>query len=221
MENIPESKDLELLFLIVNYGLGSKVVKSAKQKGVSGGTVFIGRGTTKSHLLKLLDLSDTRKEIALLIGEKTIANNALEALNNEFTFNKPHHGIAFSMPVTGLFGARSSNYNNIKESRGVENTMSKAIFVIVDKGKAQAAIEAAAKAGSRGGTIINSRGSGIHETSKLFSMDIEPEKEIVLILAKSSQIEAIVASISSELKIEEPGNGIMFTLDVTKTYGLF
>ena len=224
MENIPNHKDneLELLFIIINYGLASKVVKSAKQRGVSGGTIFLGKGTSQNHLLKILDLSDVRKEIAILIGEKAVANDALNALNEEFAFNKPHHGIAFSMPVSGLFGTRNNSCYNINtESRGDNDTMHKAIFVIVDKGKAESVIESAIKAGARGGTIINSRGSGIHETSKLFSMEIEPEKEIVLVVAKSILVESIISSIRTELKLDDPGNGIMFTIDVNEAYGLY
>lgn len=222
MENIPDNKynELELLFLILNDGMGSKVIKSAKQKGLSGGTILLGKGTSKSHLLKLLDLSDIRKEIALMIGEKTVANNALSELEKEFRFDKPHHGIAFSIPVSGLFGTRNCCYYKNNESRGAKITMHKAIFVIVDKGNAEAVIESAIKAGSRGGTIINSRGSGIHETSKLFSMEIEPEKEIVLIVAESDKTDSIITSIRTDLKIDEPGNGIMFIIDVNQTYGL-
>jgi nitrogen regulatory protein PII len=91
----------------------------------------------------------------------------------------------------------------------------------VDRGKAEDVIDAATKAGSKGGTIINARGSGIHETSKLFSMDIEPEKEIVIILSEVESTEKIVSSIRSHLKIDEPGNGIIFIQDVNKTYGIY
>jgi nitrogen regulatory protein PII len=41
-------------------------------------------------------------------------------------------------------------------------------------------------------------------------MDIEPEKEIVMILSEKDSTEAIVASIRKKLKIDEPGNGIIF-----------
>ncbi|HHT50608.1 MAG TPA: P-II family nitrogen regulator [Eubacteriaceae bacterium] len=94
------------------------------------------------------------------------------------------------------------------------------IFVIVNKGKAEAVIEAAEYAGSRGGTIISGRGSGIHERATLFSMTIEPEKEIVLIISKKEKTEDIASSINKSLEIENPGNGIMFILDLKKTYGL-
>ncbi|MDF2841081.1 MAG: nitrogen regulatory protein, partial [Clostridia bacterium] len=68
---------------------------------------------------------------------------------------------------------------------------------------------------------INARGSGIHETSKLFSMEIEPEKEIVLIISEEQLTEAIAGSIKEELKIDEPGNGVIFIQEVNKTYGLY
>ncbi len=211
---------IELLSVIVNFGLGSKVLKIAKQNGILGGTIFLGKGTANSHLLEILDLSDVRKEIVLMVAEKSIASQAIEEINRRFDFNKPKHGIAYTIPITSLLGASCGNYYNLKEGRGVENTMYHAIFTVVDKGNAETVIDAATSAGSRGATIINARGSGIHENNMLFSMAIEPEKEIVMILAKSELTEAIVAAIRENLKIDDPGNGIMFIQDVNKTYGL-
>lgn len=221
MENRNDKKEIELFCIIVNFGLGSKVVKLAKQNGASGGTVFLGKGTIKNRILELLDLCDVRKEIVLMIAEKTTAYNILEKLNKDLNFSKPNHGIAFSTSVKGLLGSRCRELNDIIESRGVEKPMYNSIFVVVDKGKAEDVIEAATKAGSKGGTIIKARGSGIHETSKLFAMDIEPEKEIVLILSENHLTEPIVSSIRQELQIDEPGNGIVFIQDVNKTYGLY
>lgn len=216
MEN--NLQEIELFCVIVNFGVGSKVVKIAKKNGITGGTVFLGRGTVNSRILKWLDLDDMRKEIVLMLGEKSETHKALEAIASELALHKPNHGIAFTTPVKNLIG--SCRYKNVKEGRGGEKPMYDAIFTIVDRGKAEDVVEAATKAGSKGATIIHGRGSGIHETSKLFFMEIEPEKEIVLILAEQSLTEAITDSIRKELKIEEPGRGIMFIVEVSKTYGL-
>lgn len=217
----PEHKEIELFFIIVNFGSGSKVIKIAKKNGVSGGTVFLGKGTVKNRLLKLLDLSDIRKEIVLMIAEKNRAYTTMQNLNKELAFNKPNHGIAFSLPIKAIMGARGSNYDDDDMERGAEYTMYNAIFVIVDKGVAEDVIDAATKAGSRGGTIFRARGSGIHETQKLFSMAIEPEKEVVLILSEDALTKDIVNSIKNNIDIDKPGKGVMFILDVNKTYGLF
>ena len=51
-------------------------------------------------------------------------------------------------------------------------------------------------------------------------MDIEPEKEIVLILSEKKDTEAIISSIREKLNIKEPGKGIIFVQEVSKVYGL-
>lgn len=221
MHNSPESKEFELLCIIVNFGRGSDVIKFSKQCGITGGTVFLGKGTIKNALLEFLDIAETRKEIVLMAAESTTAYNVLEELNKKFNFSKPHHGIAFSTSIISIIGTKSCICKVDKESGEVRNSMYNVITVVVDKGKAESVIDAATKAGSKGGTIINARGSGIHETSKLFSMEIEPEKEIVLILSEKNLTEAITASINEQLEMNKPGNGIIFVQDVNKTYGLY
>lgn len=222
MFNDTEVSEFELAFIIVNFGKGSKVLQTAKKHGIPGGTIFLGKGTVKNRLLELLAINDVRKEIVILVSDRKTLFQAIEQLDHKFKFSKPNHGIVFTTPVGRVIGARSwQKGTTLKEDRGVVKIMYDAITVVVEKGNAELVIDAATEAGSKGGTIINARGSGIHETSKLFSMDIEPEKEMVLILSKKESTDAIVSSIREKLKIDEPGNGIIFIQDVTKTYGLY
>lgn len=143
----------------------------------------------------------------------------MEDLDNKFNFHKPNHGIAFSTSVANLIGA---SYNISSEDRKIEGeeNMYNAIFVVVDRGLAENVMDAAKGAGAKGGTIINARGSGIHETQKLFAMEIEPEKEIVLILTETKITEDVTRAINEKMELSKPGHGIMFVLDVNKTYGL-
>ncbi|WP_174615891.1 P-II family nitrogen regulator [Virgibacillus ihumii] len=216
-----ELANLELVCIVVNFGLGSKVMQTAKKNGISGGTVLVGKGTIKSRLLEMLGLTNVKKEIILLGSSKETASQMLERLNEKFKFTKPNHGIAFTTSINQIFGARSFKSDRMMENGGANDKMYHAITVIIEKGNAEDVIDAATEAGSKGGTIINARGSGIHETSKVFSMEIEPEKEIVLILSEKESTEAIVSSIRKKLKIDEPGNGIIFVQDINSTYGLY
>ncbi|WOO36283.1 P-II family nitrogen regulator [Anaerocolumna sp. AGMB13020] len=213
--------NIELIRIIVNLGMGSKLLKTAKENGISGGTVLLAHGTASNTIWDYLGLSDVRKEVVLLLADSETAQRSLEIMNKEYKFDKPNHGIAFTTSISAAVGSRSCSCNNMENERGVSNTMYHIITTIVEKGNAEKVIDAATKAGSKGGTIINGRGSGIHETSRLFSMDIEPEKEIVLILSEAADTEAIVNSIKNDLKIDEPGNGIIYVQDVNRTFGIY
>lgn len=216
-----EYLQIELLYTIVNDGMGKKILKKAKSHGVMGGTIMLGKGTVNNRLLDYLGLSDVRKEIVIMLADRETALNVADILNIEYEFEKPNHGIAFTTSICGVMGNRNYRCDHINEERGVEEHMYHVINVVVDKGRAEDAVDAATKAGAKGGTIINARGSGIHETSKVFSMDIEPEKEIVIILSEADKTEAIATAIRDKLKIEEPGNGIIYIQDTNRTYGIY
>lgn len=222
MNNDFKRQEIELICVIVNFGLGSKVISSAKRSGVTGGTIAIGKGTVNSRILDFFGLSDIRKEVVYMAAEKNTAYHALEELNNEFDFSKPNHGIAFTTSIIGLVGTKSFAGEQMpdRSERGVDHTMYHIITTIVDKGKAEEVISAATQAGSKGGTVLNARGSGIHETSKLFAMEIEPEKEVVIILSEADKTNGIVETIRENLKIDDPGNGIIFVQDTNRTYGI-
>lgn len=213
-------KNFELFVYIVNHNDGSRVMKLAKKCGVQGTTAFLGHGTIDSSLLDFLGLNDVRKELVMMVTEKEIGTLAMDEIKRNLKLEKQGRGIAFSLNVTRMVGTRGDFTENHNENRGEKN-MYEAIFVIVDKGRGELVIDAAKKAGSRGATLINARGSGIHERSKLFTMDIEPEKEIILILSERDATEKIIDTVAEETEISKPGNGILFTCDLTRTMGLY
>jgi nitrogen regulatory protein PII len=214
-------KELVLITVIIEHGKGSRVLRIARENGLSGGTVLMADGTISNGLLNFLGISDIRKEMILMAAERRAADTALNQLNNELHFEKPHHGIAFVTSLCRVSGASSLNCILDDDFNGEGENMYQVINVIVDKGRAEDVIDAATAAGSRGGTIINARGAGIHETKKVFSMEIEPEKEIIMILSKSETTDGIIKSIAEKLDIEKPGNGIIFVQKALKTFGLY
>lgn len=220
MENVSLLTDYQLLVVIVHFGLGSKVLKIAKQHGINGGTIVLGKGTHKRPLLEFLELAETRKEIVMMIAPLRYVNPALEALNEKLKLEKPNHGIAFVIPVAKFMGMGKYDRTLTLSEGGDIMTEYQAIFTVVDKGRGQEVVDAATQAGAKGATIINARGSGIHETSKLFNMEVEPEKEMVLILAKHEIVSDVISTISTQLELEKPGNGILFVQEVHQTYGI-
>ncbi len=94
------------------------------------------------------------------------------------------------------------------------------IVTIVNKGDAADVIQASKKAGAEGGTVMNGRGSGIRENTKIFGIPIEPEKELVLTLIDRQKTDQALQAITSALDLNEPGKGIAFVIEVEKTVGI-
>ncbi|MFZ2257206.1 MAG: P-II family nitrogen regulator [Clostridiaceae bacterium] len=221
MFNVTHNLNAELITVIVNQGWGSRILKSAKKSGAKGGTIILGKGTVRSKFFDFIGLNELHKEVLYMIAEKNEAYRILAELNQEFEFAKRGHGIAYSTSVCQIVGSKNVVCANLDEEGEREQLNYQVITIIVDKGRAELAIEAAEAAGSKGGTILNARGAGIHEVSRVFAMDVEPEKEVVLILSEASSTDAIIESISRKLNIGERGNGIIFVQNANKTYGIF
>ena len=207
-----------LICCIVNMGDSSKLLKIASKYGARDAIISIGKGTVHNQILQFLQINETRKEIITMIVETETASAAIKGISKDMAFDKPHHGIGFSCLISEFIGSNEIEKN--KKVSEVKASMYNAIYVIVDKGRAEEVIEAAKKVGARGGTIINARHSGLHETQKLFSIEIEPEKEKALIITKAESKDDIVEAIKAQLKTYDSDEDIIFVLDVNEAYGL-
>lgn len=94
------------------------------------------------------------------------------------------------------------------------------IVTIVSKGRASLVVDAARKAGAEGGTIMYGRGTGIHETQRIFNIPIEPEKEVVLTLVPQEITDQVADAIDKAANLSEPGHGIAFVVDVKRVMGI-
>ena len=208
-----------MICCVLNMGDASKALRFARKYQVRGGTIHYGSGTVHHWLLDLLQVNESQKEILNMIIEDELASAAMKGISEDMQFHKHNHGIAFSYPVSAFIGSTNANSER-KETIEEKKSMYKAIYTVVDKGKADEVIEAANSAGARGGTIIHARGAGIHEAQKLFGLEIEPEKEEVLVITKDDIADAVVQAIRIKLRIDEPGTGIIFVVDIQEVYGL-
>jgi nitrogen regulatory protein PII len=94
------------------------------------------------------------------------------------------------------------------------------IVTIVNRGFAEEVVCAAKAAGAEGGTIVNGRGTGVHENAKLFGITIEPEKEIVLTLIDRAKTKNVLEAITKSVDLNKPGKGVAFVLGVEKAIGI-
>lgn len=94
------------------------------------------------------------------------------------------------------------------------------IITIVNRGFDDVVMEAARSAGAHGGTVLHARGAGIHEAEKFFGISIQPEKDVILILAKHEDKKEIMHAIRNEVGLHKEGRGLSFSLPVEDVCGI-
>ncbi len=95
-----------------------------------------------------------------------------------------------------------------------------AVFCIVNIGFTDLVMEAAKKAGARGGTVITARGTANSEAEKVFQITVQPEKELVMMLVPTAIKDNVLHALYKEVGLDTPGQGIAFTVPVDKAVGL-
>jgi nitrogen regulatory protein PII len=94
------------------------------------------------------------------------------------------------------------------------------IVSIVRKGWGDAVLEASMKAGAHGGTVLFGRGIGRNEQQKVFGIQIEPEKEIVLTVVPAEIKDTVLQAIVRAAELGSPGHGLAFIVPIEQVAGV-
>ena len=94
-----------------------------------------------------------------------------------------------------------------------------AIFCIVNAGFSDAVMDAAKELGARGGTVIHARGTANSDAEKLYQITIQPEKEIVMIIARATEADAILEGLYRVVGTSSNAEGVVFALPVDEALG--
>ena len=95
----------EVIFAIVNSGYAEDAMEVAREQGVRGGTILNARGVAREAEAAFFGITiHAEKEILMMVVEKEIRDNVLNALYKQMGMGKKAQGIAFSLPVSDVAG---------------------------------------------------------------------------------------------------------------------
>jgi len=229
-QELLDSLDFKLIVTIVKKGAAKKVVKAAKRAHAGGSTILLGIGHgIHEHATFLGFHLEPEKEIVLTAVPSSLLGSVLAAIAEDCNIDKPGNGIGFVIDIRHIAGISHQpetkcdvQFEKEKEmGSGMASPIAYELIVtIVNKGMADTVVDATKQAGAEGGTIVYGRGTGIHEQAKLFSITIEPEKELVLTLIDREKTQQVMKSILEAADLDAPGKGIAFVLPVERTVGI-
>ena len=95
----------EVIFAIVNAGFAEEVMEVAKEQGARGGTILNARGAAGEEAAAFFGITfHAEKEILMMVVEKEVRDNILNAIYKQMGMGKKAQGIAFSLPVSDVAG---------------------------------------------------------------------------------------------------------------------
>lgn len=221
-----DNQKITVLFTIIPYHHKELLEKIFDQYRLPLNLLFHGEGTATSELMEMFGLEDTKKLVAIsFVRERRIAP-LYELLQDKLRLDQSGTGIAFTLPLSSISGYLPtilSECENLNQETKEEPFMTNAyelIVTIVSNGYYDQVMEAAKAVGAKGGTVIHAKGLGSSEVVKFLGITIQPEKDVVLILADKDKRNAMMEKISEKAGLNTPGKGISFSVPITSALGL-
>lgn len=217
---------LYLMTTIVDRKIANKYVDLYKENDLNVMFVTLGLGTASNDILDYLGLDNPEKAVAFSVLQEDSWLEIKKQLQKKLQIDAPGGGIAFIIPLSSIGGKKTLNFllenedYQKQEESTLKNTTHDLIIVISEQGYTNLIMDAARAAGAHGGTVIHAKGTGMEAAEKFMGVSLAAEKEIVFIVAKTEEKNAIMQAVMKEAGLESKAKAITFSLPVTDTAGL-
>ena len=214
---------MSAIFTIVERGKGAAAIKLFTRNQVYLHTQFPGKGTATSEIMDILGLGSTEKDIIISYATSAAAALLLNKLDNDLRGAVTSGGIAFSVPLTGLSNLVLATVTYKTDLRKGDAKMSSEhksenslILITCNQGTSDVVMEAAKKAGARGGTVFRARLSGVEELEGSYGLELTPEKEILMIIVPNNIRNAVMESVNQNHGLHSEAEAVICSLSVDR-----
>ena len=218
--------NIYLMTTIVDRKIVKKYLELYQENDLQVMFISLGFGTANNEVLDYLGLESTEKAVALSVIEEHTWVSVKKQLEKKLHIDAPGGGIAFTTPLSSVGGKKAlqflienENYQKEEETT-LKDTSHELIVVIAEQGYTNLIMDAARGAGAYGGTVIHAKGTGKEAAEKFMGVSLALEKEIIYIVTKTEQKNAIMSAIMKEAGLDSKAKAITFSLPVTDTVGL-
>lgn len=234
---------LRWMAAIVDRGKGGRAASIFHQYNHEILLVARAHGTAGFAVMDCLGLDEPEKDLVLGIASRSDAHRVMDILKREMEFHKPGHGIAFSLPLSGISAAVSNclkGWNagcdeqeadappkqitatacSKEDTPMTEPIQYDLIATVIPPDLSATVMEAARKAGCQGGTLIKAREIGSEGEKKIFGLTLSQEKVILLILTPLQQKRPILKAVCETVLKETGEHAIAISLAVDEVEGI-
>ncbi len=216
---------IKALISITKRGSGNKMVDFYKKNRLHYDFICLGAGTANSEILDYLGLETNEKDVVITMLPEAKIPEIMRGVTEEFKLKSPGKGIVFTVPLTAVSARMHKilckNMNVDKETAVMESDKKyELILTILNRGYVDKAMQAAKKAGARGGTILHARRVGFEDVENIFGFTIQPEKDIIMILTETGLRAEIMKNITEAVGINTEAKALLLSLPVDEISGI-
>lgn len=217
---------VKILISVTKRGNGNKMVDFYKKNNLHYDFICLGTGAANSEILDYLGLETNEKDVVITMIPQAKTKEIISGITEEFGLSYPGKGIVFTIPLTTVSArvqkilCKNINMEN-KETAAMESDKKyELILTILNRGYIEEAMQAAKKAGAKGGTILHARRVGFEDMENIFGFTIQPEKDVVMILTESTMRADIMKSITEAVGINTEAKALLLSLPVDEISGI-
>lgn len=184
-------------------------------------------GTASSEMMDIIGLGSPEKRLFISILPKDFADVVLKRFRKILLPGSVNGGIAFTLPVSGMSKYLSYIYEDNQfdeeEKRKGEirmETKFSLVAVIANQGYSEEVMNAARGVGARGGTVIHSRMISDKVAEAISKLDVQDEKEIILIVSPEDNKLAIMQAVSTKCGTHTDAKGVVLSLPIDSVVGI-
>ncbi|MEY8393249.1 P-II family nitrogen regulator [Lachnospiraceae bacterium 45-P1] len=197
-----------------------------KEYGITVTFLTFGQGTAASEVLDAFGLEAAEKAILFAFVTDAEWKNVKTGLQKQIKIDIPGSGIAFIVPLSSIGGKKQLQFltEGREFKKGEESTLKdtkyELLVVIANQGYTEMIMDAAREASASGGTVIHAKGTGAEKAEKFLGVSIATEKEMIFMVTRKENKNAIMKAIMEKAGIESKARSIVFSLPVTETAGM-
>lgn len=197
-----------------------------KEYGITVTFLTFGQGTAASEVLDAFGLEAAEKAILFAFVTDAEWEKIKTGLQRQIKIDIPGSGIAFIVPLSSIGGKKQLQFliegREFKkgEESALKDTKYELLVVIANQGYTEMIMDAAREANASGGTVIHAKGTGAEKAEKFLGVSIAAEKEMIFMVTRKENKNAIMKAIMEKAGIESKARSIVFSLPVTETAGM-
>ena len=209
--------NLKLLFVINDNEKSLK--KLTNDFSLPFSVITHGEGTASQGILDFLGLNKTEKIVYTSIIPDAYEKSILMYIKKEMKIKEIGRGVAFTTPLSSSPQYVKEVFEEKKGTIMKNQREYHLLITVVIEGYAEKVMNVAKKCGANGGTILKGREVGTKSGFKFFNVQVEPEKDILLIICKDDDKNKIMNGILENFRANTDAKGLCLSLPIDSVVG--